>query len=223
MVWIKAHAGHAGNEEADDLAKEGGTKDNMQNLGLPVAELKRVLDESMRAKWDKDWQRYPHARQTKYFWPTQHKGRAKKVMELTRHQLGRYVRITTGHNNLAYHKSNMNPDIDPMCRFCAEVQESFIHLFSDCPAFWRERQEALGGFYPRAQQPNLDPADMIDFSYIPRINQALETEAETQQLWEDMEVLPSDEEDGEDERQEQEEEMEQEEQADEPNEEETGA
>ena len=69
----------------------------------------------------------------------------------------------------------------------------FIHLFSDCPAFWRERKEALGGFYPRGLQPKLSPKAMIDFSYTPRINQALETELETQQMWEEMEVIPSDE------------------------------
>ena len=33
---------------------------------------------------------------------------------------------------------------------------------------------------------------MIDFSYIPRLNQALETEQEVQQLWEDLEAMSVD-------------------------------
>ena len=85
-----------------------------------------------------------------------------------------------------------------MCRFCRESQESFIHLFADCPALWAERRDALGGFFTGGYLPTLTPKEMIDFSYNPRLKEALETEEETQRMWTDMEVLPSDneEEDG---------------------------
>ena len=88
------------------------------------------------------WERYPYARQTKFFYPECNKQLGKLAMELTRLQLGRFIRIITGHNNLLYHRSNIDPDIDPMCRFCREKQETFIHFFTDCPALWRDRQEA---------------------------------------------------------------------------------
>ena len=61
-----------------------------------------------------------------------------------------------------------------MCRLCSEAQETFIHLFTDCPALWRERRdldvEISGDTAPRFR----DPLQLVDFSYIPKINALLE-------------------------------------------------
>ena len=162
FVWTPGHEGFAGNEEADRLAKAGGKLEYMERLGLPIAELKTEISNGIRLKWDMWWQRYPHARQTKFFYPESDKQMGKLAMELTRPQLGRFIRIITGHNNLLYHRSNIDPDIDPMCRFCGEVQETFIHFFTDCPALWHARNDAQYE-QPGGQVSFVNPLQMIKF------------------------------------------------------------
>ena len=52
FVWVEAHRGTEGNEHADELAKEGGKKVQMQRLGLPRGELKAAIQQGIRDKWD---------------------------------------------------------------------------------------------------------------------------------------------------------------------------
>ena len=36
------------------------------------------------------------------------------------------------------------PHYTPLCRFCEEEEESFQHLYEECPVFWRQRMEIQG-------------------------------------------------------------------------------
>ena len=104
-------------------------------------------------------------------------------MQLTRFQLGRYIRIITGHNNLLYHRSNINPDINPMCRFCNETQETFIHFISDCPALWQEQQQLMAEI--REGPLHLaDPTILLGFANNRCINAAIESEEYVNRIWE---------------------------------------
>ena len=40
--------------------------------------------------------------------------------------------------------SKIIPDPTILCRFCEEVDESFQHLYKECPFFWRQRMEIQG-------------------------------------------------------------------------------
>ena len=103
-------------------------------------------------------------------------------MELSRFRLGRYIRIVTGHNNLLYHRSNINPDIDPMCRFCNETQETFIHFISDCPALWQEQRQLQAEVQDQSVYM-APPEALLDFAANPRINAALENASEVDRIW----------------------------------------
>jgi hypothetical protein len=38
----------------------------------------------------------------------------------------------------------VDEDENSVCRFCLEDEETFWHLATDCPVFWRERNDAFG-------------------------------------------------------------------------------
>ena len=48
--------------------------------------------------------------------------------------LSAWIRGITGHNNLAYFQSKLNPEIDPTCRLCRQDNETMHHLMTSCEA-----------------------------------------------------------------------------------------
>ena len=69
-----------------------------------------------------------------------------EVRKLSRVSLGRFVRITTGHNNLDLYFSRCNPGENPLCHFCREQDETFFHWAMDFPRCISERSDVLN-FY----------------------------------------------------------------------------
>ena len=45
--------------------------------------------------------------------------------------LSTWIKGITGHNNLAYFQSKLNPEIDPTCRLCLQANETLHHLMTD--------------------------------------------------------------------------------------------
>ena len=51
--------------------------------------------------------------------------------------------MVTGHNELGYHASLCNPEVDNTCSFCNTNDETFFHLATECPALWQTRQDVF--------------------------------------------------------------------------------
>ena len=103
VVWIKAHVGHEGNEEADRLAKLGTVNsDKHIQVGTPQAEIKSDISKYVRRLWDEEWQTYTEGKHTKEFYAHNDKNKAKALLTLSRFELSRFVGLVTGHGNLAY-------------------------------------------------------------------------------------------------------------------------
>ena len=45
---------------------------------------------------------------------------------------------------LFYFKNKIDPEISNLCRFCLEECETFWHLITECPVYWKERMELCG-------------------------------------------------------------------------------
>ena len=132
VVWIKAHVGHEGNEEADRLAKIGTTNNEKHlDVGIPQAEIKSEINKFIRGIWNEEWQAYRETKHTKEFYTQNDKNKAKALLNLSRFELSRFVGLITGHGNLANFYSKLEPGSNPICRFCRERNETFIHLM-DC-------------------------------------------------------------------------------------------
>ena len=63
----------------------------------------------------------------------------------------------------------MDANISPICRFCLEEREEFHHLANDCPALYWDRQKIWS---QDPQQESWTPQQIINFTFIPRINEA---------------------------------------------------
>ena len=72
----------------------------------------------------------------------------------------------TGFNNLAYHSSNKNNEIDPACRLCGEEIEEFQHLITKCP---RTRNIAENTFENRRIEHSWKIDQLTEFLKEPRI------------------------------------------------------
>ena len=174
LVWIKAHVGHDGNEIADALAKEGTTLTAFYHIPLPRQATKRAIQLSVDEYWHFQWSRYNDGRQSKQFYPAPNRTKAKYCYNLSRKELGRLIRIVTGHNNLFYHRSNVDKsgDTSASCRFCGEERETFFHFATNCPCFRLSRFQYFNND-SCFSQGKWSVRRILDFSNIPSITAAL--------------------------------------------------
>ena len=135
LVWIKAHDNYMGNERADELARNAVFDNIVLFSAYPShSYFKSQLRESIYEKWTDIWIKQDTCRVTKIFDPRPHRGKSKELLYCSRIQLRRLIEIVTGLNNLNYIQ-NKDTGQDLLCRFCEEDEETFDHLFLECPCF----------------------------------------------------------------------------------------
>ena len=71
-----------------------------------------------------------------------------------------------------YFGSKVDKDLDPLCRFCGEDDETYWHLATDCPVFRMERDECFQGW--SIENGVWKSEELINFADIPKISKALE-------------------------------------------------
>ena len=148
LKWIKAHAGHLGNEIADAAAKLG--CDLAPCEAVPVANqlIKAKAKAHYDHRWEERWKQRPDCRQTKLWFPqvnTDTKAKNKVLLSLSRIELSLAIQYITGFNRLYKHQKACNrmEDIDSTCRLCLEDEESAWHVVAECPAICHLRADAF--------------------------------------------------------------------------------
>ena len=142
LTWIKAHIGLDGNELADEYAKLG-TVDATTKIRTQTTykEIKAATREYIYHKWKEKWKALKKCRMTKVCYDGPDRRVGKVVSRLSKKDMTLFIHAITGHNNLNYMNSIIIPDYTPLCRFCEEEDESFQHLYEECPVFWKQRME----------------------------------------------------------------------------------
>jgi len=72
FTWIKAHAGHPGNETADQLAKEAANNKNIEEsyTKIPKSAILNELKENSIKQWQSEWENTTKGATTKLFFLT---------------------------------------------------------------------------------------------------------------------------------------------------------
>ena len=72
-----------------------------------------------------------------------------------------------------YFRNKVDPEVAPVCRFCLEADETFIHIANECPRFHLTRREYFQDLLIiNDHQWSVDK--LLEFSFTPGVNEALE-------------------------------------------------
>ena len=176
LVWIPAHRGHAGNELVDRLAKKGAVTSNPTKcLSVPKSKgfLRQEIKNAALADWEKEWKTQDHAQHCRSFYASPNPQKAAYAYKLARLELGRLVRIVTGHNNLRFFQTKIGLWTNPDCRLCGDGPETITHLINECPPLAYSSLEIFKGRMPDATM-KWSVRELLEFSYVPAVNEAFE-------------------------------------------------
>ena len=140
LVWIPAHVGIMGNEEADKAAKAAALRAPADTTKVPASDLKGEIKRYMLSKWQRLWDEVPQRNKLKNIkprlseWASSY--RRSRAEEVT------LCRLRIGH---AYdtHRHLLLRDLNPpACNRCGEYL-SVKHVLVDCPRLQEERERCL--------------------------------------------------------------------------------
>ena len=174
LVWIPAHKGHHGNERADTLAKRGATLDQPPlQVRKPLSAVKAEIRAATYREWNNEWNSQSLAHHARSFYGGPDHNKARYVLKLARLELGRFVRIISGHNNLRFFQTKIGLSRDERCRFCDDGPETFFHFASNCTRFIQARHNLLSNAIPGPDMA-WSVRDLIEFSFVSGLNEAYE-------------------------------------------------
>ncbi|XP_055951673.1 uncharacterized protein LOC129987758 [Argiope bruennichi] len=123
ISWIKAHAGYAGNEKADRLAKQAADSDSpIQPEPYPISFIKSSLRRNMLEKWQTEWDNGETGRLIYQLLP-------KATQQLTPWRREEIL-FFTGHGPFPTYLKRFNLADEPYCT-CGEVG-SPLHYATEC-------------------------------------------------------------------------------------------
>jgi hypothetical protein len=103
LAWIKAHAGHAGNELADKLAKNGTLRSTIRCCPVGDTQIKLNTKQAILKVWQNEWNEHDHCWQTKVFFNKINTNKMAPLMgKCDRKTIGKLVQFLTGIAGLMY-------------------------------------------------------------------------------------------------------------------------
>ena len=150
ICWINAHAGHWGNERADNLAKTGTSCNNILTSLMPHSFIKLAINNKVKLLNNTHWTNNPH-NHTNFTLSSKDKDiiNAMSDKDLLNNK-ARYrtaMNLITGHIGLNKHLHTIKITDSPNCPYCDHEEETVSHFIGQCPAFMRQRGQYFNTYY----------------------------------------------------------------------------
>jgi len=137
FTWIKAHAGHEGNETADQLAKEAAGNKNLEESynKIPKSSITRVLQAKSTKQWQTEWESTIKGPTTRSFFPN-----IEDRLRLRITPTPNFTTLVTGHGNLKTYLHKYKIIDDPQCN-CTKGEQTVEHIIYNCELHEQERDK----------------------------------------------------------------------------------
>ena len=124
FTWIKAHAGHPGNETADQLGKEAANNKNIEEsyTKIPKRAILNELEENRIKQWQSEWENTTKGAATKLFFP-----KVQDRLKIRINTTPKFSTITTGHGNIKSYLSKCKIIDNPQCQ-CKNGDQTVQHI-----------------------------------------------------------------------------------------------
>ncbi|KAF4684061.1 hypothetical protein FOZ60_008301 [Perkinsus olseni] len=128
VQWTRAHTGISGNEIADTLARLGGKRKDITDVGIPESYTVRQVKAKFRE--EEEW-RWRKARQLTYIKRTgvildRRQCRRLRAVAVSMNDRRLICEALTGHGCLRAYSSRLDGGM-PECRYCGRSRESYIY------------------------------------------------------------------------------------------------
>ena len=124
--WIKAHAGHRGNELADQMAKEAASNKTIEECynRIPKSAVLCELNEQSVHQWQNEWERSSKGAITKSFFPN-----IAESLKLRINVTPNITAMVTGHGNVKTYLYKYKTIESPPC-YCKEANTQWTTFYS---------------------------------------------------------------------------------------------
>lgn len=140
FLWVPAHVGVDGNEEADMLAKKALNNEQIEiKLALSKTEFKRMIAVEIYKKWQQVWNKETKGRHL--YQIQEFVGNGRKRYGYRRKDVI-ITRLRIGHTSLNYSLYKIGKHESGKCDNCGEL-ETVNHIILECPAYERERFDLI--------------------------------------------------------------------------------
>ena len=171
IKWVAAHSGHWGNEQADNLAKQGTTSQNHKDGHIPHSLIKQKINEKVNEMNKGIWDSLPH-KHTQLILGHKSKEIIKALNTNLPNRRKPYrlaIQLITGHIGLNKHLHTMTISSTDICPRCDLEPETVTHLLTSCPSYSQLRADYFNSYFNNIT----DITEHFDITHI--VNFALKT------------------------------------------------